>query len=164
MTMAFRIASQSVPLRLGESRARQKPSSPSLSHSSVPSQTSPQFRAFRTVRRSMRMRTTCPSPVSGARSSGNSFSWRTLPSSPNASTARCHSARCESFSSPRYGALRWNTRLPTRTFSTMLQYRWTLPSLNLFVARRNMPVLSHIRHGFPRGQVFTTRLFTAIAD
>ncbi len=60
-------------------------------------------------------------------------------------------------------ALRWNTRRPTRTFSTMLQYRWTLPSLNLFVARRNMPVLSHIRPGFPRGQFFTTQLFAVTA-
>ena len=31
-----------------------------------------------------------------------------------------------------------------------------------FAARRNMPVLSHIRHAFPRGLVFTTRLFVAI--
>ena len=53
-----------VLLWLDGSLARQKPSSPSMPHCSMPSQTSPHSRAFRTVRRSMRMRTTCPSSVS----------------------------------------------------------------------------------------------------
>ena len=64
-------------------------------------QTSPQLRTFLTVSRSMRMRTTRLSSVSGARSSGKSFSCLTLPFSSNASIACCHSSRCESFSSPR---------------------------------------------------------------
>ena len=78
--MLLRMASQSVPLRLGSRRSAQNSSSPSRFHSSSPSQTPPQLRRFRTDSLSIRMRTTCPSPSSaGARSDGNNLSWWAYP-------------------------------------------------------------------------------------
>ena len=82
------------------------------------------------------LRSSAPEPHA-SRETAPSASEPDLPS--NTSIVRHHAARWLSLISPRYSTWRCTTRPPrTRTFSTTLQYRCSLPSLRRVLQRTNM--------------------------
>ena len=132
---------QRVPSRESGKRRAQNRSSSSSSYNWRANQHAPHCRGRCNCMRSSRTCTPWPCAWSGtARSAANSASCRWRPaSSSNASITR-HQASCWlSLISPRYSTWRCITFPVTqRRFSTIFQYRCSLPSLKRLLKRKNM--------------------------